>query len=462
MKARRISNLKQRHWILVGLALGLLVASVIVLLPGLFVHQIQPAEFERAVTAAPIEGNPVARNVVVHVRSGYSFVTLDWLKPVEGASAGPDASVYRYVSMRLDPHTPYIPKTAPLEVVDLRINPGAAAMGLGSDEEDGGNHAPVSLNGSGLSGWSSHLSLSDWSPHDNGVSAEPADGAEANLALRYGNYQLLVQVDTSQAEMNVADHLSIKLNDKPLPPLVRTDEVGVWQTRMTKDLFKLNERQVMQFAVRNGSIKIRQLRIEDPDYTILNYLAYVKGRYQSFDYEIGWWDNPAVAFPLFGGMGLFIIGIVLPLTVRVIIRTRELMLLAKTKRMSAMSNLVPGSPQLTIEDWFQLVDLIAALETSLREVLVGKTAAPAGGLASAHESHPADEFVQRAPEEPVAVIEEDQDKEFGCKEDDVYPTELGAAAGKVLFTSDDARELNDLYRLKHGRKPREKPNSRQK
>lgn len=457
---RRLCQFKSRHWIWVGLTAGLVVASLVVLLPGIFLHRMQPEEFERAVTSETIEGNPVARDVTVHVRSGYSFVTLDYLRPAEGASAGPDSAVYQYVPMRLDPQSPYVPKAAPLEVVDFRINPGAAATGVGADEDSGANLPPLLLNGAAVQRWESQVSLSDWTPHDNGVSAEPGDGAEASIALRYGDYQLLVQVDTSQAEMNLADHLAISLNDKRLPPLVRTDELGVWKTHVTKGQFKLNERQVMQFAVKTGSIKIRQIRFEDPNYTILNYLAYVKGRYQGFDYQIGRWDNPAVAFQLFGGAGLFLIGIVLPFTARVIIRTRELMLLAKAKRMSAMANLVPGSPKLTIEDWFQLVDLIAALETSLREVLVGQTAASATGLATGPESHPADSFVQRASDEPVAVVEEHHDKEFGCKDDDVYPTELGAAAGKVLFTSEDARELNNLYRMRGGKKPSDSSNSR--
>lgn len=455
-------KLRQRHWMAVGLVVGLIAASVVVLLPGLFAHQIMPEEFERAVTAQSIDGNPVARNVTVHVRSGYSYVTLDLLQPQPSATAGSDAAVYQYVSVRFDPKSPYVPKMAPLEVVDLRINPGPAAMGVGAEEDSSGGSPPVSLNGSSLQRWSSHLRLSDWTPHDNGASAGPADGAELDIGMRYGDYRLLIQADTSQAEMNLADHLAIRLNDKPLPPLIRTDEVGVWQTRVSKDQFKLNERQVVQFLVKKGSIRIRQIRLEDPNYTILNYLAYVKGRYQGFDYDIGWWDNPAIAFPLFGGLGLFIIGIVLPIALRVIIRTRELMMLAKAKRMSAMSNLVPGSPDLTIEDWFQLMDLIGALETSLREVLVGQSATVAAGAAAAPESHPADTFIQRVQEESVAVVDEDPDKAFGCKKDDVYPTELGAAVGKVLFTSEDTRELNDIYGLRHKEKAGSASNSHQK
>lgn len=457
---RRVRCLKQRHWMVIGLVLGLLVASIVVLLPGLFVAQIQPEEFERAVTAGPLEGNPVARNVTVHVRSGYSFVTLDCLRPA--GAAGSDATVYQYTSMRLDPPSPYIPKTASAEVVDLRINPGAAALGVEADEDSHSNLVPMLLNGRVVSRWGSRLELSDWTPHDDGVSAEPSDGAEANMSLRYGDYQVLIQVDTSQAEMNAADHLAISLNGKPLPALARTDELGVWRTQMTKDQFKLNERQVMQFAVKNGSIKIRQIQIADPNYTVLDYLAYVKGGHQNFDYDIGWWDNPKVAFPLFGGLGWFLVGILIPFIVRVIIRTRELMLLAKVKRASAMGQVIPGSPKLTIEDWMQLVDLIASLETSLREVLVSQAAAVGVNFGPrAEPPSPADTFVQRQPQEIAPVVEEDHDKEFGCRDDDVYPTELGAAVGHVLFTSEDARELNDLYRARKGKKSG-KPSSHRK
>jgi hypothetical protein len=433
----------------IGLLVGLALAGAAVLWPGLFAQRLKPEEFERAVTSEPIDGNPVARNVTAHVRSGYRFVTLDWLRPQNGNAAASDAVAYHYVSARLDPENPYVPRDAPSQIVDLRINPGASA---GNEEGGDPNRVPLFRDGSPVQQWSSLLALQGWTPHDGGASASPDDGATAAIAMRYGDYDLLVQIDTSQAEMALKDHLSIGMNDKPLPPLARTDDLSVWKTHVTKEAFRINERQVLRFAVKNGTLKVRQIRFFDPNYTILDYLAYVKGKYPDFDYEVGWLDNPTVAFPMFGGAGLFLIGIMIPLAVRVIARTRELLMLAKARRMSAMSSLVPGSPKLTIEDWFQLVDLIAALETSLREVLIGQRVLSGALGAARQESHPADSFVQRAPDEPVAVVEEDHDKAFGCKKDDVYPTELGAAVGQVLFTSEDARELNDIRRAARRKK----------
>lgn len=445
---RHIRNLKQRHWMAIGLLAGLALAGTVVLWPGLFADRVEPEDFEHALTAEPIDGHPVARDVTVHVRGGYRFVTFDQLRP-DGPS-GADATAYRYVSARFAPDEPYVPRDAPSQIVDLRINPGAPDTGEAADPA----RATLTRDGSIVQAWHSLLRFSGWTSRDDGRSATPDDGAQLGINMRYGDFDLLVQVDTSQAGMQLADHLAVSMNGKPLPRLVRTDELSVWKTQVGRDKFRINERQELRFAVKNATLKIRQIRFADPKYTILDYLAYVKGKYPSFDYQIGWWDNPSVAFPLFGGLGFFLLGIVLPVAVRVIVRTQELLLLAKTRRMSAMSSLLPGSPQLTIEDWFQLVDLISALETSLREVLMGQTTAPAVGAPAGEEQHPADTFVQRQPAEPVAVIEEDHDKAFGCKKDDVYPTELGAAVGQVVFTSEDAREMNDLRRV--GRKKRSK------
>lgn len=444
-----IRRLKQRHWIAIGLILGLAVACIEVLLTGFGAARLTPGEFESALTSVLIDGHPVSRDATVHLRGSSAFVTMDRLQPITGAfqTSGPVA--YEYVPVRLDPEKPFIPMSAPSQMVEVRINPAAAmdAMDAGKDADP--RFVPLCINNSVIGRWSSRLALTGWSTSSDGSSADPGDGAEAAIGLRLSDYRLLVLLDPSEGELSLADHLAISLNGKPLEPLIRTDERTVWQTHVSQGSFVLNERQLLRFVSKDAHLKIRQIELVDPDYGILDYLAYVKGTYPYFDYGVGWWDDPKVAFPLFGGLGAFLLGIFLPLVIRVFLRTRELMLLAKSKRRSAMSSLLPGSPKLTLEDWMQIIDLIGALETSLREVLAEQARASVGGFFRVRaEPHPADTFVQRDRVEPTAVVEEEHGKDFGCKKDDVYPTELGAAAGQVLYTAQDVEERNEFYRLR--------------
>jgi hypothetical protein len=463
-----IWRLDSRHWLLVGLGLGLAVACAAVLLAGLGRPAVGPEEFERALAAGPLGGHPVARDVAVHERGARAFVTMEVLRPDGGAmgsTGSPQARpelverAYRYVGVRFDAEQPYVPVHAGSEVVDFRLNPGAAVaagtLDAGQDTEP--ELAPVCVNGSVVQRWGGRARLGGWTAGDDGrvATIDAGTTADATLSIGYGDYDLFVRVEPTQGQLPMGERLAVSLNGKPLAPLARADEFDrtLWRTRAPQEDFVLGQPQVLRFAAAaDGAVRVRQVRLYNPSYTILDYLAHVKGTYPDFNYAIAWWDDPKVAFPLFGGSGGILFGVILPFGVRVILRTREFMAEARAKRRATVA-LVTGAPKLTLAELYYLVDLINSIEAAL--LSVARESLPARPAPEA--PHPAETFVQRRPEEPKAVFAAPpEDTEFGCRRDDVYPTELGAIAGRVLVTSKEAREMNDMFKSRRAKPaPRE-------
>lgn len=455
-----MSRLNPRHWLLIGLAFGFVVACAEVLLTGMGLARIGPEAFERGLAASPLAGHAVVRDVAVHRRGGRTFVTMEVLRPDEGAvgSTGSPQAVYRYVRVRFDPERPYVPVHAASEVVDFRLNPGAAmaagTLDAGQDTEP--DLAPVCVNGSVVQRWGSRVRLGGWAAADDGrvATIDAGTTADATLSIAYNNYDLSVRVDTTQGQLPMGERLAVSLNGKPLAPLVRADEFDrtLWRTHAPQEDFVLGQPQVLRLAAAaDGAVRVRQVRLYNPSYTILDYLAHVKGTYPDFDYSIAWLDDPKVAFPLFGGIGAILFGVILPFMIRVILRTREIFAEARAKRRATVS-LVTGAPKLTLAELYYLADLINSIEAAL--LSVARESLPAHPAPEAR--HPAEAFVQRRPEEPKAAeAAPPEDTEFGCRRDDVYPTELGAIAGRVLVTSKEAREMNDLFKRRRA-KPAER------
>lgn len=179
--------------------------------------------------------------------------------------------------------------------------------------------------------------------------------------------------------------------------------------------------------------------------TVRDYLDHRANRATPISYGVAWWERPWVivggwtlgATVVIGGAWPVVLGFLLGAG----LSRRELTAPSRANRRVAIS-LLPGSPKLTLAELYYLVDLVNSIEAALVAV-AGESQAD---HAVPEAPHPADTFVQRRPEDRKAVETPEPDTAFGCREDDLYPTELGAIAGRVLVSSVEAREMNELFK----------------
>jgi hypothetical protein len=178
---------------------------------------------------------------------------------------------------------------------------------------NGRDYWTLAINGQKVLNWPAQLKLDGWKANPNHWS-DPGNGASAELMLRPAKYQLSVAVDASQSNGLPPGQLRISLNNHPLPaPLQAGESAGaVWRTTVPKEAFAPGERQVFKFAGVGQPVRIRQIRLLDSGYTVVDYLASIKERHPEVAYRIAWWERPTILYTLWAGGSVLVIGGIWP------------------------------------------------------------------------------------------------------------------------------------------------------
>lgn len=306
-----IEKLNRWHWVVIGLLVGLLLgwgASSLNDAGGLNdAGTIGVREFEQELLGNN-RGYPLLRNVVVHRSDDRYTVTMQRLEMDPRERYPHNPRHFHYVAKRLDARTPYVPVDS-TQAVDVRIDPGAELM----QANNGRDYWTLAINGQKVLNWPAQLKLDGWKTNPNHWS-DPGNGATVELMLRPANYQMTVGVDASQANGPAAGQLRISLNGHLLPAPVQTGESAgpLWRTTVPKEAFAPGDRQVLKFANIGQPVRIRQIRLLDSGYTVLDYLSSVKESHPQIAYRTAWWERPAILYTLWGTGGVLIIGVIWP------------------------------------------------------------------------------------------------------------------------------------------------------
>jgi len=164
------------------------------------------------------------------------------------------------------------------------------------------------------------VSLKDWQIQA-GQWSDPGAGADLNLPLRPASYQMMVVLSRAQEKSVSADGLSITFNGKPLPPLVAAKKSSGFtlETTIPREAFTAGESQTLRFSRKNEPVKVWEVRLIDPTYSILDYLNYAKQKHPDLSFASAWWDAPRVKYPLCGVIGLVFFGGVWPTLIKLLI-----------------------------------------------------------------------------------------------------------------------------------------------
>ena len=313
-----IEKLKRWHWTVIGLLVGLLLGWGVKSLNesgGLTdAGTIGIRDFEQELLENN-RGYPVLRDVVVHRSDANWTVTLRRLEVDPREKYPHNARHYHYVAKRLDARTPYVP-TDPNETVEVRIDPSAERM----DANSGKDFWTLSVNGQKVMNWPSRLTLDGWESSPNHWS-NPGPGATIDLALRPASYQMTVVLDSTQPGDSPLAQLKVSLNEHSLPALtsVGSSTGAAWRTTIPRDAFVPGERQVLKFAGGGRPMRIREIRLLDPSYTVLDYLASVRQRHPQVGYRVAWWEKPAILYAMWAAGGMIVVGGIWPMLLRLLV-----------------------------------------------------------------------------------------------------------------------------------------------
>jgi len=322
----RIEYLKRWQWAVIGLLVGTAVAwiwSSLQASGGLGDSVTLGSEqFERGLNAQPLGGHPKIKNITVHENEGRSSV---WMKVLEPDPTDPhpkNPRHYRYVNERLNPTSPFLPawRESPSQTVMWRVNPSAVASAPSAGRHSSGP-LPLWINGAAIQSiFVREFSLKDWQIQA-GQWSDPGAGADLNLPLRPASYQMMVVLSRAQEKSVSADGLSITFNGKPLPPLVAAKKSSGFtlETTIPREAFTAGESQTLRFSRKNEPVKVWEVRLIDPTYSILDYLNYAKQKHPDLSFASAWWDAPRVKYPLCGVIGLVFFGGVWPTLIKLLI-----------------------------------------------------------------------------------------------------------------------------------------------
>ena len=304
-----IEGLRQWHWAVIGLIAGLLFGwawNSFNQSGGLeAARTIDPRRFEEALKRPPLRGYPWVKNLRLHQDQGHYVLTMKQLQ-VDPAEKHPEnARHYLYVPVRLNGGPPYLPETAS-QTVRVVVDP---ASGWPNTLQINGN--PSYSN--------SLLKLDRWQLGQSTI--QPGTAAEIGLVLRPAEYRLSIFADPAMQSAVSMKGLSIKFNGRQLAPLSRrrSSAKEVWQTTVPRDAFIGGDWQTFQFNDNSHSMRIRRIELEDPRYTVLDYLDFARRGNPQLSWGMAWWDRPALAIPAFGAAGLVLIGVIWPLVLRLLI-----------------------------------------------------------------------------------------------------------------------------------------------
>lgn len=320
----RVEQLKRWQWALIGCFLGLVVAWAwggVQDSGGISDPATIGAEaFERLLREPPMQGHPRVKGITLHHEKSRYWVTLKALGPDPMDPHPKNPRRYRYVREQLNATTPFMPdfRDAPSETVMIRVNPSAISKshGVGRHEEEGS--LPLWVNGAAarLPEIPARLQLKGWKI-EPGVSADPGASAEMALALRPANYQLMIVLSSKQDKPPTSNDLIVKLNGHPVAlsgPAPVTSGLA-FKGLLSRDGFVPGSIQSIEFSRGAEPVRIWEMRLIDPTYSVADYLSFVKQSRPELDFSSAWWETLWVRYVLCGATGGILFGLFAPLVV---------------------------------------------------------------------------------------------------------------------------------------------------
>ena len=320
-----IEHLKRWQWAVIGLFIGLAVAWIWSSLQssgGLRdAVTLGSEQFQRALNAPPLQGHPKIKGITVHENEGRYSVGMKVLEPDPADPHPKNPRHFRYITEWLNPTSPFLPawRESPTQTVMWRVNPSAVASGPSA-----GRHSttalPVWINGAAVQGgFVPGFALKDWKI-EVGQWSDPGSGAELSLPLRPATYQMMIVLSRAQEQPVSPDELTVTFNGNVLPPLVAATKASgsTFETSLPRVAFASGDTQLLRFSRKNEPVKIWEVRLIDPNYTIVDYLNYAKLKHPELNVAAAWWDAPRVKYPLCAIIGVVFFGGIWPTIVKLL------------------------------------------------------------------------------------------------------------------------------------------------
>ncbi len=412
----RVDRVKRWQWILIGLAIGLVLAYLQLSLgPEGFVFAGQHSsvgqeEFERAIAHPPIQGNPVVKNLRVYPDGNKFLVEFSYLQHL-GDPKNPLKNGYRDCVLTTD--VPFQPVADLTKTVNVGIHP---AMSWRKSKTPG----LVKVN---MWPRPATAQFTGWKIADGGAADPGADG-QVVMALRAADYKFTLSALGATAAQ--VGQLSIKLNDHPLAPLTLAPPVAgmaLWQTTLPGSAFVKADRQVLHVSRGAQPVAIQEIRLLDPTYTVVDYLREMALQHPQAAYHVGWWTQPRALILLWTIGCVVLVGGVWPTIIRLINGSPPQPAPAEPQALLNASPAAPAPPLKPATDF--------AFSNDEREEVVGAQAAVSGHAAAGLEDRvPA--FSNAPLPEPVsatATMSKPEKKDFKGA---YYPVRRRASEGFSL------------------------------
>lgn len=317
----RVENLKRWHWALIGCFLGLVVAWTwgSLLDSGGFtsVATLGADAFERLLHEGPMQGHPRVKNMTVHHEGGRYWVTLKLLGPDPKDPHPQNPRRYRYLPEQLNATTPFMPnfRAAPSQTVMVRVNPSAIsrAHGLGRHDNEGALALWVNGAAAQTAEVASRLHLQGWDIQ-TGQWADPQSSGQMSLWLRPANYELMIVLRADAGQTPAASDLVVKMNshDVPLGGPVASSSGPSFKATIHRNWFVDGASQTLEFSRGAKPVKIWEVRLIDPTYSVADYLAFLKTTRTDLSFGSAWWENAWVRMVLCAGAGALLLGAFAP------------------------------------------------------------------------------------------------------------------------------------------------------
>jgi hypothetical protein len=320
-----MEHLRRWQWAVIGLFVGIIAGWIwsSVEDSGLSdATTLGSQQLERLLSAKPLEGRPRIKRITVHEQDGRYTVWMKVLQPDPNDPHPKNPRHYRYASERLNPTTPFLPdfRESPTQSVMWRINPSALTKPPVSGKRVAEGALPLWINGAAVRGDVSRwMQLKDWKPGpDDG--RDPGSGAEVSLALRPATYQLHIALSQAQEKPASAQDLTITFNGSPLPPavLLKSGSGTVLETTLPREGFVAGEDQVLRFSRKDRPVKIWEIRLIDPHYSIVDYLTYAESQHPEIKFSKAWWDTAHARYLICTIGGVVFFGGIWPTIVRLL------------------------------------------------------------------------------------------------------------------------------------------------
>lgn len=310
-----IEDLKRWHWAVLGAALGLGVAYVLIgigtdqLIAGSRAITVAPKDFETYLHERPVLDIPRVRKVRVYPNGEVLLLSFEHLVPLSPTDprraarhlAPDDQRAWEYLHCVLNSHAPYQPQTDLSQTVDVTVYPVMRTVHVNSDT---GRMA-----GAEFSGWTGNAK--EW--RDPGA----GEGSRVTLHLRRAEYQLNVSVQ-GKAGADAAAELSARLNGHALPAFVAATP-HVLRTTISAADFAAAGVQTLELSRRDRPFRVERLQFLDTHYTLLDYLRSAAARDPAISYQYGWWAGRNAVLTIGALSGLIIIGGIWPTVLNVML-----------------------------------------------------------------------------------------------------------------------------------------------